>query len=275
MAEYDAHNAVVERKFGEVTSSQDEEPQVVVTTSTQVVDRPQRKAIMRPKPKAPRSTVPLSLFSLLIFIVVAHYKSLSAVNGFCDNNTNTNSVILGRELPIQAAQECIAQRTQFQVENPDETPALQCDLQALPLVPFLPRPTRCTPCPQNAQCTAGEVVACDSEYMLKPSLLAPLSPLFDGWPTFPTRVFPPSCKPDTTRMRQIGQLATGVERYLAKRRGLIECANEPKGKVVVPPGLRYGVSETELSNTFAELRVVSSLYMHRADFAGLDRPCGL
>lgn len=257
VAEANAHNAVVERKFGEVTSGDVDEPQIVVTTSTQVLDKPkQRKAIIRRKPKPTRGVIPLSLFSIIIFILCAHYKTMASANGFCDTNSKTNSVILGREVPIQAAQECIARRTQWQVDHPDETPAIKCDLQSLPLVPFVPRPTHCTPCPPNAECTRGEVVSCEPEYILKPSLLAPLSPLFDGWPTFPSRVFPPACQPDTARMRQIGQLATQIERYLAKRRGTIECSNDSTDKFV-GPGVRFGVPETELANFFAERRVVS------------------
>jgi hypothetical protein len=57
-------------------------------------------------------------------------------------------------------------------------------------------------------------------------------------------------------MRQIGQLATQVERFLAKRRGTIECSNDAVD-LTVGPGVRYGVTEKELLNTFAERRVVS------------------
>lgn len=221
-----------------------------------MVEKPKRKAIMRRKPKPDRRALPMSLFSLLIFILCAHYKSISSTNGFCDNNSNTNSIILGRELPIKASQECIAQKVQWQADHPNETPNMDCDMTALPLVPFLPRPSKCVPCPTNAQCAKGKVISCDPEYILKPSLLAPLSPIFDGWPMLPSRVFPPKCKPDTTRMRQIGQLATQVERFLAKRRGTIECSNDAVD-LTVGPGVRYGVTEKELLNTFAERRVVS------------------
>ncbi|BEI87545.1 uncharacterized protein CcaverHIS019_0102630 [Cutaneotrichosporon cavernicola] len=262
VAEADAYNAVVERKFGEVTSAHTDEPEITVTTTTQVVERPvQRskgKAIMRRKPRPNSKVLPLSLFGILLFLLTAHYKSMSASNGFCDDNSRTNSVILSRELPIKAAQDCISQRSQ----DSSEFATTDCNLQALPLVPFFPRPQECTPCPVNAQCNRGEVISCDPEYILRPSLLAPLSPLFDGWPMLPSRVFPPKCKPDTARMRQIGQLATQVERFLAQRRGTFECTNTAVD-LTVGPGVRYGVSEKELLNMFAERRVDS---IDRDDF---------
>lgn len=244
-----------------MTRQETDDPQITVTTSTQVVDRPKRKAIIRRKPKPNRSALPLSLFGILLFLLAAHYKSMSASNGFCDNNSGTNSIILGRELPIKAAQDCIAQNSQG---HSNELSTIDCDLQALPLVPFFPRPQKCVPCPANAQCGKGEVISCDSEYILKPSLLAPLSPLLDGWPMLPSRAFPPQCKPDTARMRQIGQLATQVERFLAKRRGTIECSNAA-ADLTVGPGVRYGVSETELLNMFAKRRVVSYFGANEAD----------
>ncbi|GMK59617.1 hypothetical protein CspeluHIS016_0802230 [Cutaneotrichosporon spelunceum] len=256
VAEADAYNAVVERKFGEVTKKETGEPEITVTTTTQAAERlekekrPKGKAIIRRKPQKNRSAPLLSLFGILLFLLAAHYKIMSASNGFCDNDTTTNSVILSRELPIKAAQDCITQRSQ----GWSESGSTECDLQALPLVPFLPRPQKCVQCPVNAQCVGGEVIACDPEYILQPSLLAPLSPLFDGWPMLPSRVFPPKCKPDTARMRQIGQLATQVERFLAQRRGTIECANAAVD-LTVGPGVRYGVSESELLNMFAERRV--------------------
>lgn len=256
VAEAEAHNAVVENKFGGVTAPENDDTKVVVKTSTQLVDKPKRKAIIRRKPKPANTTLPMALFGLLFLLVCGHYKNLSAANGFCDNNSKTNSIILGRELPIKAAQDCLSQRAQWQVDHPNESPAVECDISSLPLVPFLPRPTHCTPCPPNADCVRGEVVACDPEYILKPSLLSPLSPLFDGWPTLPSRVFAPSCKPDTARMRHIGQLATQIERHLATVRGTIECANMPQDKNV-GPGVRYGISEAALQNYFTERRVVS------------------
>lgn len=244
------HNRVVEEKFGQVNKDSDE-PSIVVKSQT----RPS-KAIVRRRPDTrvvTPSNVSFSVLSLLLLSLFANWKAMSSANGFCDTGLTTNGVIEGREGPILAAQSCIARRTQFQIDHPDTPPPFDCDMSALPLVPFLPRPTTCTPCPHNAICSDGEVKACAPEYILTPRLLSPLGALVDGWPSMPSRTFPPYCRPDTTRMRQIGQLAHQLEQQLARGRGQIECAGIG-GDASKGVGERYGTSEESLRESLAERR---------------------
>ncbi|RSH85977.1 inner nuclear membrane protein enriched at telomere/subtelomere region [Apiotrichum porosum] len=250
----DEYNRVIETKMGEITTSQNlpaDNEHIVVTTR-------QSKAIIRRKPKPSAVSTPsalsLILLSLLLFGFAGQYKSMSAANGFCDPGSLTNDVIQDRETPIAIAQECIARRTQARLEN-EQVPPLDCDLSALPLVPFMPRPTACTPCPAYAECAHGEAKSCIPEYILSQHPLAPLAPLFDGWPGLKSRVFPPTCKPDTVLLRQIGQLARQIERELAAGRGALVCAGmdgEGSGQEVAE---RVGTREQVLRDAWADRRV--------------------
>lgn len=244
------HNRVVEEKLGQLYSTEDAK----VTVKT--VARPPGKAIIRRRQNttlATPSRVSISVLSLLLLSLFTNWKTMSSANGFCDTGSTTNDIIIGREEPIAAAQSCIARRAQYQIQHPDTPPPFECDLRALPLVPFLPRPLTCTPCPHNAVCSGGEVTACAPEYILTQSLLSPLAPLVDGWPSMPSRAFPPYCRPDTTRMRQIGQLAHQIEQRLARGRGQVECAGLG-GDASKGLGERYGTTEDILRESLAELR---------------------
>lgn len=244
--EAEALNDEVARHVAESEKEKEEQPQVVVKrTETRV--KPERTA---PVPNG--SMMALILSGLLLLSWGGHWKTVSSSNGFCDTGSFTNNVIQAREQPIAEAQHCVALSTQHRSDHPDAL-ALNCDISALPLVPFLPRPTKCTPCPHNAKCEGGEVVACAPEYILTPSLLAPISPLLDGLPGLPSRVFTPECRPDTARMRQVGQMAREIERHLARGRGLAVCAGTDK-ECTKGAGLCYGTSEQSLHDYFASRR---------------------
>lgn len=246
--EAEALNDEVARQvaLAEKDQEAEEQPRVVVKRSKA------RQKVARTAPVPNGSMMAMLLSGLLLLSWGGHWKSISASNGFCDTGSTTNGIIQAREQPIAEAQHCVAMSTQHRSDHPDAL-ALNCDISALPLVPFLPRPTSCTPCPHNAKCENGEVVACAPEYILTPSLLAPLSPLVDGLPGLPSRVFPPACRPDTARMRQIGQMAREIERHLARERGEAVCAGTDK-ECTRGAGLCFGVSEAGLHEYFASRR---------------------
>lgn len=249
-------NREVEKKIQDVAVTKKDESQLAPA-------RRERRAIIRPKAK-PANTASTTLsigISLLVFLLSSYYKSMSAANGYCDAGSTTNDVIQGREIPIANAQACLNRRAEWQLDHPGERPPYDCDLTSLPAVPFFPRPTKCTPCPQYANCANGEVVSCAPEYILTPSLLEPLNPLFDGWPGVPSRIFTPTCRPDTARMRQVGQLARQVEVELAKGRGHVECAGV-SGNDNLGVAERYGTLEKNIRESFAERRVVSHGHLH-------------
>lgn len=227
-------------------SEMEEQPSVVVKQQRMVRRQPKNTAVPN------GSMMALILSGLLLLSWGGHWKSMSSANGFCDPGSTTNDVIQAREQPIAEAQHCVAMSTRHRVDHPGAQ-ALDCDIRALPIVPFMPRPTSCTPCPHNAQCTNGKVVQCAPEYILTPSLLAPISPLLDGLPGLPSRVFPPECRPDTARMRQVGQMAREIERHLARGRGSIVCAGSDKN-CDKGAGICYGTSEKNLHDYFVDKR---------------------
>ena len=204
-----------------------------------------------PKPKT--SWLPLGALLLLLLSFVANYKSQSAAIGYCDSGESTNDIVLHRQSALDNAQACISRRTAMDLDNPGSGSAIQCDVSALPLVPFLPRPTSCTPCPQHAICNGGKLISCEPEYLLSPNPLTITSPIFDG--LVGPRAFPPSCRPDTARKRMVGGLAKSMEGDLARGRGIVVCAGLGKdGRV---QGERFGMEENTLRERYAAMRDVS------------------
>jgi hypothetical protein len=101
------------------------------------------------------------------------------------------------------------------------------------------------------------MIACEPEYILAQNPLSILSPLVDGLPGMESRVFVPSCKPDTAKKRMIGGLAQEVERALAMGRGKVVCAGLGKDDGRKGLGERFGAEEGVLREMFDARRDVS------------------
>lgn len=194
-----------------------------------------------------------TLFSLLFYIL--QFASKSSVIGYCDTNDSSNAILAARSQALVSARECVARHA-----NGDAGPYGSvdgCDASALPLVPFLPGPTACTPCPAHAVCSDGELIACDKEYILSPSLLGSILPeggsFLNGLPGLGSIAFPPSCVPDTERLRMVGDLAKAVEGTLAKERGEIICEAGKRRDENIEV---YGISEADLRDQFLDRRDV-------------------
>lgn len=210
-----------------------------------------------PAVKQPRFAIPMLLLSLLLLSLVGNYKSTSASLGYCDTTNDTNDLILNRQSKLDDARACVARRANLEFDDPEAAKAIQCDVKALPLIPFAPRPTSCTPCPPHALCQDGRLVGCLSEYILSDHPLSFLSPIVDGLPGVGPVAFPPTCRPDTARKRMIGGLAIQMEKELAKGRGDIVCAGIVKGDAKTGDGVKYGITELTLKERFAARRDVS------------------
>ncbi|RSH90178.1 inner nuclear membrane protein enriched at telomere/subtelomere region [Saitozyma podzolica] len=251
------YNRAVQEKLTQISSRDvEEEPEIstvskiMPTTSTSLF-KPVREQV----PSAPaRRIVPLSALFLLLLAFVGNWKSQSSQIGYCDAGASTNDIILVRESAISEAHACIDRRARLNSEHPGSGNDIICDASVLPLVPVLPRPVECTPCPPHAVCADGELLACAPEYLLSPHPLAFLSPIADGLPGLGPRAFPPACKPDTAKKRLIGNLATQMERELARGRGLIVCAGQGKEDGRKGEGQRYGLDEAVLRERFAAMR---------------------
>ena len=171
--------------------------------------------------------------------------------------TDTNDILLDRQSDLDDAHACIAHRTQAGLEAPGSETAIKCDVSALPLIPFLPTPSACTPCPTHAYCEEGDFLSCDPEYILKPHMLSFLSPAMDGLPGLGPRAFPPSCEPDTARKRLVGGLAKTIEADLAKGRGAVVCAGLGRGNARKGDGEVYGLKEDLIRERYTIRRDVS------------------
>ena len=253
------YNRVIQAKLNLFEAEDDEsEPRISVSTLTH-----QRTPIVKgvtnrlPAVAAPRSVIPLSALLLLLLSFLANFKLNSASLGYCDSNSNTNDIILTRHSALDDANSCIDRRTQLDLETPGAGKSVNCDVSALPLVPFLPTPVHCAICPQHAVCDAGNVMGCEPEYILSAHPFSVLSPVADGLPGLGPRAFPPTCRPDTVKKRLIGGLAKAMEQNLARGRGLVVCAGMGKADGRKGLGERFGIEESILKEQFSARRDVS------------------
>jgi hypothetical protein len=222
------------------------------------------KALVRQRPKrAARPWYLTLLYGVLasaLGSVVLQFKGESAALGFCDPGTQTNDLILERQLERQAVEECNRLNRTTLLSLPDGgdgsvgTGAL---CPAPPLVPL--HPEACTPCPDHASCSRY-TVACDYGYILRPHLAlsllpppppsspssasgAPVSPVSeliwtaisrtcDGLPGLGPIAFPPRCVVDSKRRNRIGKLGQAIDVVLAQERGRRMCTGELEGITV-------------------------------------------
>lgn len=262
LQEAQAHNEVVSTKLNEI-SRRDSPPQITITEhvhdrlpETTLVRRTQEKLHAVPSPSR---AIPLSALLLALLSWVAQWKQASSAIGLCDTGGATNDIVLNRESKIDNAQACISRNAALQIDSPTpQTDLVRCDTSSLPLLPFLPRPMACAPCPPHALCSGGNLISCEPEYILSYHPLSVLSTAVDGLPGLEPRVFPPQCKPDTAKKRMIGGLAQEVERYLARGRGKVVCAGIGKEDGRKGDGERFGLEEGTLRETFDARRDVRS-----------------
>ncbi|WVR04313.1 hypothetical protein IAU60_001313 [Kwoniella sp. DSM 27419] len=252
------YNQAVEEKFTQMGARESTEP-MEVTVSSHLQPVPNNSLVRRVEDKiatvpAARATIPLSALFLLLLSLLANFKSQSASVGYCDSAATTNNRLLTRQSAVDNAQACIARKASLELDNPAAAKAIQCDVSALPLLPFVPRASSCTPCPPHAECAEGDIVTCIPEYLLTSHPLSFLSPFADGLPGVGPRAFPPSCRPDTVKKRMVGGLAKELERDLAKGRGSIVCAGIGKDDGRKGEGERFGVDEAALKERFAMRR---------------------
>ncbi|WWD21940.1 hypothetical protein CI109_106428 [Kwoniella shandongensis] len=252
------YNHAIQDKLTQI-SSRDVPEDNQITISSSVETTPNTSLVKRVNDQiatvpAARATIPLSALFLLLLSLIANFKTQSSAIGYCDSGSNTNDVVLTRQSAIDNAQACVARKAHLELDNSEAAKDVHCDVSALPLLPFVPRPESCTICPPHAECADGQIVACAPEYILAPHPLSILSPLTDGLPGLGPRAFPPSCRPDTMKKRMIGGLAKEMERELAKGRGQVVCVGLGKDDGRKGEGERFGVEESTLRDRFAARR---------------------
>ncbi|KAK8846633.1 hypothetical protein IAR55_005720 [Kwoniella newhampshirensis] len=252
------YNHAIQDKLSQI-SSRDVPEDNQITISSTVETHPSTSLVKRVNDQiatvpAARATIPLSALFLLLLSLIANFKTQSSSIGFCDSGVNTNDIVLARQSAIDNAQACVARKANLELDHSEAAKNVHCDVSALPLLPFVPRPESCSVCPLHAECADGQIVACAPEYILDPHPLSILSPIADGLPGVGPRAFPPSCRPDTVKKRMIGGLAKEMERELAKGRGQVVCVGLGKDDGRKGEGERFGVEESTLRDRFAARR---------------------
>lgn len=99
---------------------------------------------------------------------------------------------------------------------------------------------QCEPCPPNAICKPSYEVECKDDYVLVPN---PLS----FWSLVP---LPPTCEPDSEKLRRIAILSDEAIRVLRERAADVECGEAGKDE-------EAGVSEADLRQVLYDLKAVS------------------
>ncbi|WWC87298.1 uncharacterized protein L201_002186 [Kwoniella dendrophila CBS 6074] len=252
------YNQTVEEKLNQI-SVRDVDESTRVTVESHMVPVETNSLVRRVESQiasvpAVRATLPLSALFLLLLSLIANFKNKSTSLGYCDPASNTNDLILNRQSALDNTRACIARRAALEADDHESAKQIHCDVTNLPLVPFVPQPSSCTPCPPHAECSDGEIVTCIPEYLLTPHPLAFFSPLADGLPGVGPKAFPPTCRPDTAKKRMVGGLAKSLESDLSIGRGLIVCAGLGKDDGKKGEGERFGVEENALRERFAAKR---------------------
>ncbi|ORX33516.1 Man1-Src1p-C-terminal domain-domain-containing protein [Kockovaella imperatae] len=203
--------------------------------------------------RPPLIAIPLTMLFLILMSSITGWQKASQEIGFCDTGSSTNNLLLARTAAIEAANSCIARRTAQALDDPS-APRVECDVSALPLLPFIPRPSTCAPCPQHAACANGRFYGCKHEYVYSENPLGEVFSALNGMPFFGPRAFPPTCRPDTVRKRLIGTLAKEMEKDLARGRGAIVCAGYGAEDGRRGPGERFGLEESKLKARYFNRR---------------------
>lgn len=98
---------------------------------------------------------------------------------------------------------------------------------------------QCEPCPQNAICKFNFEADCKDDYVLVPNQLS-----FGGLVPLP-----PTCEPDSEKLRRIAILSDEAIRVLRERAADVECGEASLGK-----GEEAGVSEADLRQVLYNLK---------------------
>lgn len=198
------------------------------------------------------------MMALLAFLTWAYqFQQQSVPLGYCDPASASNSIIRAKEVRLVKATECMIEREARRRDHavPDDQLSA-CPYEAeLPLVGFVPRPDKCTPCPSHALCQDGKVTGCKGEYILEPHpLLDWLNPVLSGLPGVGPVAIPPTCELDVRTKAQIGEIAKKVEERLAGRKGETICAGGRKNKGDKRSEVeKFGIDEEQLFQHFVRM----------------------
>jgi hypothetical protein len=198
------------------------------------------------------------MMALLAFLTWAYqFQQQSIPLGYCDPASATNSIIRAKEVRLIKATECMTEREAQRRDHavPDDQLSACPYESELPLVGFVPRPDKCTPCPSHALCQDGKVTGCKGEYILEPHpLLDWLNPVLSGLPGVGPVAIPPTCELDVRTKAQIGEIAKQVEERLAGRKGEPICAGGRKNKGDKRSEVeKFGIDEKQLFQHFVRM----------------------
>ncbi|WVQ83955.1 hypothetical protein IAT38_006100 [Cryptococcus sp. DSM 104549] len=254
------YNHMIQDKLNRVSYEsydQAQDTQVTVYTERDILENDQslvmraNRAIHKVVP-APKATLPLSLLGMLLLFFVYQYQGQSAAIGFCDTGSHSNPILEAQQIDWAEREQCNKLEVERKLDNLPNIITEECTDRQPGLTHHLPQPSACAPCPQHAECADGQVVACAPEFILRPHPLQFLAPVFDGVPGFGPRAFPPMCKTDSEKMRNVAILARQMVIELRTGRGRVEC--EGGGDKEVNEVVRFGMEESALKDKFAYVK---------------------
>jgi len=262
--EFEAKNKVISQKLQEIVPAALSTP----VESTKALARRARAASASIHPTALVPASPSELVSrktlvptfstalLFLALFLANWTQQSRQIGFCDSHSDINSHLLTQRAAVASARECAARHA-----NGEELGGeAGCDASALPLVPFLPKPEACTPCPAHASCLGGALLSCEKEYIEAMPFIRSIAPsladALNGVPGLGPVAFPPACVPDTEKLRLVGGLARTLESALASERGDWLCHVGGRHGVDIGREAEFGVKEDEIKAAFMQRRDV-------------------
>ncbi|KIS71773.1 uncharacterized protein UMAG_00208 [Mycosarcoma maydis] len=199
--------------------------------------------------RSAKSFIDYLLKSVLVFVAVGvlawtvWYARETRALGFCDTDSNTNSIVEDRRLTALA----------FAQAN-NET------LDDLTIFPDRLQPA-CTPCPPHANCAYGKVLGCTSDdWVLQPSIRSNI-PLANAF--LPLGMTIPRCYPDTQKLVLASELAQAISHMLADFKGEVICGTQkthatvrslPKKLVAFESNLTYAISEGAVKRSMSATR---------------------
>lgn len=190
----------------------------------------------------------LIFLRLLILISIIYsvfkWKFSSVENGYCDNNSSTNSIINEKIIEIENFNNVITN------DNDNN------DVDFKPFWSSLPQPLTCTPCPQFASCINGRIISCDEEFILMDPLLKsiPIVKSFvnalDGFPFIGPVAIPPKCEPDSEKRALVAEIGVHLLQSLEIKKGQVICNSSRK----IKDESQLGIAQNEIYETINSLK---------------------
>lgn len=251
--EYVDEEPIYQSQADDAPDSDDEQPVVVASSSTQVQQRrsplrEQKKPSHKkgPAPTSTRDLVPASekavakaskdvarktlqasgvatalLLLGLIWQSAVVWADGKRALGFCNTGEDYNDAVVRRQ-----DQSAIVRTRDLELQNWQDYVDRARDFVA---------PLTCTPCPEQGVCSYGQLVACTQGYIEQPNQLAAMifgqQYALDTSKSVLPLVLSPRCVPDTAYLHRVLEIAAASSAYLRHVKGETLCSGHPSRRI--------------------------------------------